>query len=82
MLACGEAISAAVFAELLTSWGAVAQAMTGAQAGILTDDRYGDARILDVDPRHLTAAIDRGLDGHGYIRPGLGDAGDRLFGTR
>ncbi len=30
----------------------------------------------------VTAAIDRGLDGHGYIRPGLGDAGDRLFGTR
>jgi uracil phosphoribosyltransferase len=29
-----------------------------------------------------TAAIDRGLDGHGYIVPGLGDAGDRLFGTK
>lgn len=27
------------------------------------------------------AALDRELDGHGYIRPGLGDAGDRLFGT-
>lgn len=27
------------------------------------------------------AALDRGLDAHGYIRPGLGDAGDRLFGT-
>jgi uracil phosphoribosyltransferase len=29
-----------------------------------------------------TAAVDRGLDEHGYIRPGLGDAGDRLFGTK
>ncbi|HEY7578229.1 MAG TPA: uracil phosphoribosyltransferase [Acetobacteraceae bacterium] len=28
------------------------------------------------------AAIDRQLDGHGYICPGLGDAGDRLYGTR
>lgn len=28
----------------------------------------------------LTASIDRGVDDHGYIRPGLGDAGDRLFG--
>jgi uracil phosphoribosyltransferase len=27
------------------------------------------------------AAIDRELDGRGYIRPGLGDAGDRLYGT-
>jgi uracil phosphoribosyltransferase len=30
----------------------------------------------------FTAAIDRGLDENGYIRPGLGDAGDRLFGTK
>ena len=29
-----------------------------------------------------TAAIDRQLDDHGYIRPGLGDAGDRMFGTK
>jgi uracil phosphoribosyltransferase len=29
-----------------------------------------------------TAAIDEHLDAHGYIVPGLGDAGDRLFGTR
>ena len=29
-----------------------------------------------------TAAIDRHLNEHGYIVPGLGDAGDRLFGTR
>lgn len=28
-----------------------------------------------------TAAIDEHLDNHGYIIPGLGDAGDRLFGT-
>jgi uracil phosphoribosyltransferase len=29
----------------------------------------------------FTAALDRGLDGHKYIVPGLGDFGDRLFGT-
>ena len=29
-----------------------------------------------------TAAIDRELNGHGYIVPGLGDAGDRIFGTK
>ncbi|MGA9869028.1 MAG: uracil phosphoribosyltransferase [Acetobacteraceae bacterium] len=28
------------------------------------------------------AGLDRQLDSHGYIRPGLGDAGDRLYGTR
>ena len=30
----------------------------------------------------VTAAIDRALDEDAYIRPGLGDAGDRMFGTR
>ncbi|MGD9619371.1 MAG: uracil phosphoribosyltransferase [Mycolicibacterium sp.] len=29
-----------------------------------------------------TAAIDRQLDKHGYILPGLGDVGDRIFGTK
>ena len=30
----------------------------------------------------VTAAVDRCLNDHGYILPGLGDAGDRLFGTK
>jgi uracil phosphoribosyltransferase len=30
----------------------------------------------------FAAAVDRQLDSHAYIRPGLGDAGDRLFGTK
>jgi uracil phosphoribosyltransferase len=34
------------------------------------------------DVQVFTAAIDRCLDENGYIRPGLGDAGDRLYGTK
>jgi uracil phosphoribosyltransferase len=30
----------------------------------------------------FTAAVDEGLNDHGYILPGLGDAGDRIYGTR
>lgn len=30
----------------------------------------------------FTASLDEGLDDHGYIIPGLGDAGDRMFGTK
>ncbi|OWJ77010.1 MULTISPECIES: uracil phosphoribosyltransferase [Haematobacter] len=30
----------------------------------------------------VTAAVDERLDDHGYIVPGLGDAGDRMFGTK
>ena len=42
--------------------------------------------IAAVRERHpevpiFCAAVDRELDGRGYIRPGLGDAGDRIFGT-
>ena len=33
------------------------------------------------DVRVVTAALDRGLNDVGYILPGLGDAGDRLYGT-
>jgi uracil phosphoribosyltransferase len=33
------------------------------------------------DVEIITAAVDRCLDDNGYIRPGLGDAGDRIFGT-
>lgn len=29
-----------------------------------------------------TASVDEGLDGHSYIVPGLGDAGDRIYGTK
>jgi uracil phosphoribosyltransferase len=44
----------------------------------------GIARVQQCYPnvRIWTAAIDAQLDDHGYIRPGLGDAGDRLYGTR
>ena len=44
----------------------------------------GVQRLLDAHPdvQIYTAALDRKLNEHGYIVPGLGDAGDRLFGTR
>jgi uracil phosphoribosyltransferase len=39
-------------------------------------------RAAHPDVRIWTAAIDERLNEHGYIVPGLGDAGDRMFGTR
>jgi uracil phosphoribosyltransferase len=43
----------------------------------------GVEAVRDVHPDVpiWTAALDRQLDENGYIRPGLGDAGDRVFGT-
>jgi uracil phosphoribosyltransferase len=44
----------------------------------------GVRRVAGVHPdvAIFAAALDRELNEHGYILPGLGDAGDRLFGTR
>ena len=43
----------------------------------------GVATVLETDPdvRLYTCSLDRCLDQNAYIRPGLGDAGDRIFGT-
>jgi len=43
--------------------------------------------IANIESAHpdveiVVAAIDRGLNEKGYIVPGLGDAGDRLYGTK
>lgn len=44
----------------------------------------GVARMKEAHPDVpiVTAALDERLDDHGYIVPGLGDAGDRIFGTK
>ena len=44
----------------------------------------GVAHLREVHPDVpiFSAALDSHLNGHGYIVPGLGDAGDRLYGTR
>ncbi|MBK9440083.1 MAG: uracil phosphoribosyltransferase [Comamonadaceae bacterium] len=42
----------------------------------------GALRSAHPDVQIFTAAVDRQLNDHGYILPGLGDAGDRIFGTQ
>ncbi|MGD0969396.1 MAG: aspartate kinase [Candidatus Aquilonibacter sp.] len=61
LLACGELIAAAVFAEELRAMNVEAQAMTGAQAGIVTDGAHSDAKILRVDPHEVSALLERGV---------------------
>jgi aspartate kinase len=61
LLAAGELISAAVFADGLCAEGIEAVAISGAQAGIVTDARHGDATILRVDPHAVIGLLDRGL---------------------
>ena len=51
---------------------------------VLVSAPEGLAAVLEHDPdvRVFTCAIDRELNDHAYILPGLGDAGDRIFGTK
>jgi uracil phosphoribosyltransferase len=76
MLATGG--SAAFAARLLRERGAVDLTLVCVIAA-----PEGIRRLTAEDPdiRIVTAAIDDGLDDRGYIVPGLGDFGDRLFGT-
>ncbi len=76
MLATGGSASAAV--STLKRWGAPKITFVGliaAPEGVRRlEQDHPDVRI------HV-AALDRELDANAYIRPGLGDAGDRMFGT-
>jgi uracil phosphoribosyltransferase len=44
----------------------------------------GVKAVLDFDPdvRLYTCSVDRELNANAYILPGLGDAGDRIYGTK
>ncbi len=48
LLSCGELISASVLCSLLNAEGIPSVSLTGGQAGIITDDRFGAARILEI----------------------------------
>ena len=60
LMACGEIVAAVVFAQELRARGVQAVALTGGQAGIVTDAQFGDARILRVDPAPLRRQLERG----------------------
>ena len=77
MLATGNSSAAAV--SLLKEAGA-----TDIRFLCLLAAPEGIARMREAHPdvEIVTAAVDRGLNEKGYIMPGLGDAGDRMFGTK
>jgi uracil phosphoribosyltransferase len=77
MLATGHSAAAAV--TRLKAAGAAAikfVALIAAPEGVAV------LRAAHPEVPVYVAALDRQLDDHAYIRPGLGDAGDRLFGTK
>jgi uracil phosphoribosyltransferase len=77
MLATGNSSVAAI--EKVQEAGALSVALV-----CLVAAPEGIARVVASHPevRIVCAAVDRGLNEHGFIVPGLGDAGDRLYGTK
>ena len=60
LLTAGERISMALLAMAIKSMGQEARSYTGSQAGLSTDARHGSARIVEVAPTRVRAALDAG----------------------
>lgn len=61
LMACGEIISSTVMAATLQERGLKAKALTGGQAGMITDDEYGNAKIRTVEPDNLLELVEQGI---------------------
>jgi aspartate kinase len=68
LLTAGERISMAVLAMAIAALGQEARSFTGSQAGVITDSAHGRARIIDVTPGRIQAAL---ADGHIAIVAGF-----------
>jgi aspartate kinase len=60
LLTAGERISNALVAMAIESLGAQARSFTGSQAGVITTGTHGNAKIINVTPGRLQAALDEG----------------------
>jgi len=57
LLTAGERISMALLAMAIANLGLSARSFTGSQAGVITDDVHGKARIIDVTPGRISGAL-------------------------
>jgi aspartate kinase len=60
LLTAGERISMALLAMAIANLGLEARSFTGSQAGVITDSMHGKARIIDITPGRIQAALDDG----------------------
>lgn len=60
VLACGELLSAGVFADLLQTLEIPALAVSGSQAGIITDDGHGSANVLSIEVERILRLVGEG----------------------
>lgn len=60
LLGCGEIISAVQLCSLLTAEGISSAVLTGGQAGIQTNETFGNAQILSIQPNRILELLERG----------------------
>ncbi len=60
LLTAGERMSMALVSMAIANLGDSARSFTGSQAGVITDDVHGKARIIDVSPGRIEEALDAG----------------------
>ncbi len=60
LLTAGERISMALLAMAIANLGLEGRSFTGSQAGVITDAAHGKARIIDITPGRISAALDDG----------------------
>jgi aspartate kinase len=60
LLTAGERISMAVLAMAIADLGMEARSYTGSQAGVITDEAHGRARIIDITPGRISTALEKG----------------------
>ncbi len=60
LLTAGERISMALLAMAIANLGLQGRSFTGSQAGVITDSTHGKARIIDITPGRIQAALDDG----------------------
>ena len=59
LMSCGEIISGTVFTNMLIEKVIDATFLTGAQAGIITDNNYGNSKIIDINPKRINEELDK-----------------------
>lgn len=60
IMSCGEIISGTILTNMLKGNGIDAVFLTGSQAGIYTDGKFSDSRILDIKPERIYKELDEG----------------------
>jgi len=76
LMCCGEIISAVVMADAFAERGIKARALTGGNAGIITDDSHGNAEVLKVETSRILDLLEQGIIPIVTGFQGITEAGD------